>query len=824
MADLTIHELQNEATAPAANDYMVLDGATAGTRKITPANLATWIHNKWAAFINAITPLKTSFANGDKIPVVNGSTASAMSKDTLLELTAQNALGSIKDLATTKYKGFMALDDADGTGKMDVDTIFNNFAGKFVDNVTEAKFGKLYMHNGTLYKAKEDYIGVWNASKFIVWPLSSVLEQYGLVDYAKETDLVSKNISFSKQGYIRYSDGIHIDNANAAHTNYIKVKQGDFLIVSVDIAASGASIACYDSNLQYVQSSSVSSSVSTLFKVPSGVSYVICSYYGAAQNTDAVCQFVSAVHSDNNAVSVTIKNGLSEFLEKSALVDKEISASIKGYVKWNGEFSIPTTSTVAKMTDFIPVYEGMRIYLKSYLTNAGARMAAFDSGLNYLQGKSIQGSSDFEGEVIIPSGVSYVIFSHYASSEFKVVVKKIQEQRNFFSQFEQREELYNKSFDFPVSGYLNNSGVVVSGGTYSHTTDWIRVKTGEKYRIMCWLESSGNSLCCYDEQKQFISEKSVQGVYRGLFVVPDGVFYIRCSYYGSEGALSAKVSRISDSLYPNCSHKKILIFGDSITDCTNIIVTDGVTTSYSLKNLADYDANNKYVRYAKWPTMMSDVFASDEMRCYAMSGATYRNQSGEFRQSLSEQVDLAIADRFNAGGAFSIDDFVPDIVIFALGTNDGLTTANADATLSKIVLDEDGYTINYDATLAALDLSKSMDAAMSAFMKIRKYWPMAFGLVISPIQRMSTNMFDNTFAENLEKIAAFSGMMFANGAKLSNITQFNNVKSNFGATLRDGLHPNEVGQNMMARMIISLVASNYCDMDLFNKVSNLNTL
>ena len=92
MTDLTIHELQNTATTPANDDYMVLDGSTAGTSKITVASLATWIRNKWAAFINAITPLKTSFANGDKFPVVNGSTATAMEVSKLLELTAQNAL------------------------------------------------------------------------------------------------------------------------------------------------------------------------------------------------------------------------------------------------------------------------------------------------------------------------------------------------------------------------------------------------------------------------------------------------------------------------------------------------------------------------------------------------------------------------------------------------------------------------------------------------------------------------------------------------------------------------------------------------------------
>jgi glycerophosphoryl diester phosphodiesterase len=88
---LTIHELQNEATTPAADDYAVLDRATAGTRKITLANLATWIHNKWASFVHACTAI-TSFASGDEIAVVNGNTAKKMSKDTLLQLTSQNAL------------------------------------------------------------------------------------------------------------------------------------------------------------------------------------------------------------------------------------------------------------------------------------------------------------------------------------------------------------------------------------------------------------------------------------------------------------------------------------------------------------------------------------------------------------------------------------------------------------------------------------------------------------------------------------------------------------------------------------------------------------
>lgn len=98
MATKRIKDLTNTATASTldANQYAVVDGST-GTFKTKLSELATWIHGRWASFVNALTA-KTSFASGDKIPVVNGSTATAMSKDTLLSLTTQNAIDTAKPL------------------------------------------------------------------------------------------------------------------------------------------------------------------------------------------------------------------------------------------------------------------------------------------------------------------------------------------------------------------------------------------------------------------------------------------------------------------------------------------------------------------------------------------------------------------------------------------------------------------------------------------------------------------------------------------------------------------------------------------------------
>ena len=79
----------------------------------------------------------------------------------------QFGTNTIKDLATTKYKGFMALDDADGTGKMDVDTIFNNFAGKFDPTRTSTnpyKAGESVVYEGKTYTFRIDHYGAWAAA------------------------------------------------------------------------------------------------------------------------------------------------------------------------------------------------------------------------------------------------------------------------------------------------------------------------------------------------------------------------------------------------------------------------------------------------------------------------------------------------------------------------------------------------------------------------------------------------------------------------------------------------------------------------------------
>lgn len=243
---------------------------------------------------NQITRVVTSFDSNDVLPIGNGTLGDGkMPKDDLLRETAENTLGNIKSLVTTKYKGFLALDDADGTGKMDVDTIFNNFAGKFEDGVTEAKAGKFYMHNGTLYQSKEDYTGNWDPSKFEQVPLSQFLENFN-----SELGVI-ENVNYGTfSGYLGANGVIETadETKQQVVTEFIEATEGDIFSISLEYTASHpvwivvgiyGDTQSMTSRVVLVNEASSLKRKSVSYVVPSGVSRVRFSYstYGDATVT-----------------------------------------------------------------------------------------------------------------------------------------------------------------------------------------------------------------------------------------------------------------------------------------------------------------------------------------------------------------------------------------------------------------------------------------------------------------------------------------------------------------------------------------------------------
>lgn len=266
----------------------------------------------------------------------------------------------------------------------------------------------------------------------------------------------------------------------------------------------------------------------------------------------------------------------------------------------------------------------------------------------------------------------------------------------------------------------------------------------------------------------------------------------------------------------------VLIFGDSITDTVRITINKNKqTTAYNevIPNNSYTDSNGNTVAFNMWPTLIRNKLDIKEMRNYAQSGASYKDdtrETGYERQNLSYQIDVAINDINNPNGVFPSSSFDPDIIIFALGTNDGIPNDTYESAMAKTVYDTDNKTINVDATLASLDRTKFNEAVRYAFLKIKQQFPYAMCFCVLPLQRADIDVDFDSLHDALKKMANRYGIIVIDGTYESGIIRELNTANGLGTYLKDGLHPNEKGQNLMAQMIVSAIRRYYVSFDGLN--------
>ena len=137
--------------------------------------------------------------------------------------------------------------------------------------------------------------------------------------------------------------------------------------------------------------------------------------------------------------------------------------------------------------------------------------------------------------------------------------------------------------------------------------------------------------------------------------------------------------------------------------------------------------------------------------------------------------------------------------------------------MNKTVLKADGYTVDVEATLSNLDLSKFNESVRYAFLTIKNRFPMAQGFVSLPIQRNYWEMHESNLVKSLEKMAKRYGCIVIDATAESGIISDTNTYSDLGVLLKDGLHPNEYGCNLLARMFIKAIETHYMPFEEMNK-------
>lgn len=532
------------------------------------------------------------------------------------------------------------------------------------------------------------------------------------------------------------------------------------------------------------------------------------------------------------------------------ILDKKLHLQEAGYYESGGYIS----TINAKNTGLVYFKEYSSVICTSNLARDAFLVAFFDADCKLLKDISVKaGTAGWKTDVIDLTedkyeNAEYLAVSCYdATGSFaqfdallyndnslETRVSKVEDKTNF-----ELADIIEKQILLTDIGYYDMAGNKVETSK-AMNTGFVSIDGYKKIEYDTVLSSIGAEVGFYDKKKAFIKDLSISGAGGWRIKTIDlteekysnvGYVIISCydstekferfsAYLFNDNTLEFRIRDIEKlkSIIPSSNRPlNILIFGDSITDNSTISTNEQVqTTSYkALEKGGNYtDESGTIVYFSMWPYLMTSYIPCYDIRNYAKSGASFREitrSEGNERQNLSYQVQLALNDVSNPNEVFPTNgNYVPDVVIFALGTNDNTPTGSFEEAMAKTVMSADGKSFDVDATLANLDITITCDAIRYAFLKIKQAFPQSLCLCVLPIQRADSEQ--PKINEVLEQMARRYSIKVVDGAAELGVVRELEVGSGLGANLKDGLHPNDKGQKLYTRMVVNAIKNNWIEL------------
>lgn len=556
---------------------------------------------------------------------------------------------------------------------------------------------------------------------------------------------------------------------------------------------------------------------------------------------------------DSTVASLDIKIGSEEEGYSAALTETGFYSDTGVYI-----------STSKAMNTGLVSINGYRVVkYKSSIGTGNAMLAFYDASQNFLPSLVVEGTGrQVEGTIILDgsyAAAKYVRMCCYGSAQIAAayltltnntstsVIPRLTSAEAAIAELQEADgSIRLTQADFVNDGYITVAGAIRASSEYKYT-DFHELKGAASISLL-GVSAGGSSvvLCFYDANQRKVGDtyNSIDArvnAYK-VDVIPSDAVYFRCS--SELASLSAntliqytsmteRVTAIEDTMEkwngletilinPKTTRPKVLIFGDSISDSAHIkINTSNQTTEYWLVDPSNHYTNSQGVTitYYMWPWFVNKILNCSDCRCYAMSGASYRTierTEGNERQNLQFQIDLAMNDLTNPLSVFpTVGTYNPDIVIFALGINDGVPTTGEDyaTTMAKTVYVDDG--IDVDATIAAMDYTNRADAVHGAFLRIKKAFPYALTFAVLPIQTKKRDVDgEGTMNELIRQLAHRYSIHVIDGARDMGIVR--DFCADVDIYLKDGLHPNDKGQNLYTRLVLSAIRKEYINLAALN--------
>ena len=492
-------------------------------------------------------------------------------------------------------------------------------------------------------------------------------------------------------------------------------------------------------------------------------------YYSLWKKVNGSWSSVSGITNDEYEADDTVQNFIVQFVNKTSsstnITDEELSNIYLSCVDADIEGLDTRLNNLEDQVDLIP-------------TIIEPRDTSFFEGVNYFDPNTADVYTDriYDGTKIVSASPAFSVAFHVRPNT-----------TYYFYVPDANRTFIGESADnnFPLDKRLT---ALLTSGNYPVT-----FTTGSTANYVFAF--------CYSGPYDYATKKN-------QIVLNIGEYYGDTTPFIPSEYLDADVANVLDGA-------NILIFGDSITDTCNITInSSNQTAAYAWRNPSNsYTKDGTLIQYSMWPKILKLSEPCGEIRNYALAGASYLThdrESGYERQNVQYQIDVALNDRLNPNNVFDVDDYKPQIIIFALGTNDGVPLDTFESAMAATVYESDGVTINVNATLAALDDTKTIASARKAFLRVKQAFPAAQIYCVLPIQRADQDNNWGTLRTYLRQMAERCGCIVIDGTASSGITREFNVFNGVGTYLKDGLHPNELGQNFMARLIISELKNNYC--------------
>lgn len=216
------------------------------------------------------------------------------------------------------------------------------------------------------------------------------------------------------------------------------------------------------------------------------------------------------------------------------------------------------------------------------------------------------------------------------------------------------------------------------------------------------------------------------------------------------------------------AEKKVLIFGDSITD------TKG--------------------RRENWVQPAMAALGNPQWVNYADGGAAFRQRTLQGIDDMPTQLKMAAGETH------------VDAVIVALGTNEYHRPAPPLGNNAPIV---GSFEEAMNKPIDDLSITDTMyDAIRYAFHTIRQRWD-GMCYVLLPIQRAKWRWKQvDVLYQALEEMALSYGFELIDGRKCGIVSDFEQSGKE-GRDLRDGLHPNDQGHRKIARLVATTIKNTW---------------